>query len=134
MKNSKENSENLKKFMIIVFFHSLILVTFWMFNIHSKTFILVLDVNECETLNGGCEHLCNNNNGSYACECNEGFFLDGNGKTCSGKFSMWTSFHDCYLKIGPENNFNGEKMIASNLRNTSIFYRPFDTCIWLINT
>ena len=43
-----------------------------------------LDVNECETLNGGCDHQCKNTNGSYICECNAGFFLDGNGKTCSG--------------------------------------------------
>ena len=62
-----------------------------MFNMLLKIFTLSLDVNECETLNGGCEHLCKNNNGSYACECNEGFFLDGNGKTCSGKFSMQKS-------------------------------------------
>ena len=71
--------------------HSIILVAIWMFNMYSKTFIRFLDVNECETLNGGCEHLCKNNNGSYVCECNGGFFLDGNGKTCSGKFSMQTS-------------------------------------------
>ena len=43
-----------------------------------------LDVNECETLNGGCDHQCKNTNGSYICECNAGFLLDGNGKTCSG--------------------------------------------------
>ena len=43
-----------------------------------------LDINECETLNGGCDHQCKNANGSYICECNKGFFLDGNGKTCSG--------------------------------------------------
>ena len=44
-----------------------------------------LDENECDVSNGGCQHQCENNNGSYVCHCNEGFFLDGNGKTCSGK-------------------------------------------------
>ena len=47
---------------------------------------ILLDVNECEMLNGGCQHHCQNTNGSYVCQCKEGFFLDGNGKTCSGKF------------------------------------------------
>ena len=45
-----------------------------------------LDVNECEVSNGGCEHKCKNTNGSYVCQCNKGFVLDGNGKTCSGKW------------------------------------------------
>lgn len=43
-----------------------------------------LDLNECEISNGGCEHQCKNTNGSYICECNKGFFLNGNRKTCSG--------------------------------------------------
>ena len=45
-----------------------------------------LDINECQISNGGCEHQCKNTNGSYICECNKGFSLDGNGKTCTGKF------------------------------------------------
>ena len=47
---------------------------------------MYLDVNECEESNGGCKHQCKNTNGSYVCQCNKGFFLDGNGKTCSGTF------------------------------------------------
>ena len=47
-----------------------------------------LDVNECEVLNGGCDHRCKNTNGSYVCQCNKGFFLDGNGKSCSGKLYL----------------------------------------------
>ena len=45
---------------------------------------MYLDVNECEESNGGCQHQCKNTNGSYYCQCNKGFFLDSNGKTCSG--------------------------------------------------
>ena len=48
--------------------------------------ILYLDVNECEMLNGGFQHQCKNTNGSYFCLCNDGFFRDGNGRTCIGKF------------------------------------------------
>ena len=45
-----------------------------------------LHVNECGMLNWGCQHWCKNTNGSYFCHCNDGFFLDGNGRTCAGKF------------------------------------------------
>ena len=58
--------------------------------------IFYLDVNECEMLNGGCQHRCRNTNGSYSCQCNDGFFLNGNGRTCIGKFErefvIWKSF------------------------------------------
>ena len=47
---------------------------------------MFLDVNECSVSNGGYEHQCENTNGSYFCKCNEGFFLDGNRKTCSGTY------------------------------------------------
>ena len=49
---------------------------------------LDLDVNECETLNGGCDHQCNNTAGSFICTCRKGFFLDGNGTACIGKFGV----------------------------------------------
>ena len=49
---------------------------------------MCLDINECHILNGGCQSQCKNTNGSYVCQCSEGFILDGNGKTCSGKFSV----------------------------------------------
>ena len=47
---------------------------------------MYLDINECDVLNGGCQYHCKNTNGSYVCQCSKGFFLDGNGKTCSGNF------------------------------------------------
>ena len=46
---------------------------------------MILDINECAMSNGGCQHQCKNTNGSYMCQCNEGFFLDGNAKNCLGK-------------------------------------------------
>ena len=51
----------------------------------TNNYTTYLDENECETSNGGCQHQCENINGSYFCHCNDGFFLDGNGKSCSGK-------------------------------------------------
>ena len=58
------------------------------YSCQSFKFLFHLDENECEISNGGCQHQCKNINGSYVCHCNEGFFLDGNGKTCSGKYEI----------------------------------------------
>ena len=43
------------------------------------------DVNECTDNNGGCEHICVNNEGSYSCSCKNGYSLNINGRNCSGK-------------------------------------------------
>lgn len=50
--------------------------------------IFVLDVNECEIGNGGCEHTCENQPGSFVCRCPEGLQLASNGKTCIGKSKL----------------------------------------------
>ena len=43
------------------------------------------DVNECTDNNGGCEHTCINNDGSYSCSCQSGYSLNSNSRNCSGK-------------------------------------------------
>ena len=45
----------------------------------------VLDINECSTNNGGCEHNCVNTIGSFTCSCNTGYSLTS-GLHCSGKY------------------------------------------------
>ena len=35
----------------------------------------VLDINECETDNGGCEHICTNTQSSFYCSCQNGYEL-----------------------------------------------------------
>ena len=44
-----------------------------------------LDANECLVENGGCEQRCVNKEGSYQCECNQGFQLQTDMRTCEGK-------------------------------------------------
>ena len=43
-----------------------------------------LDINECDELNGGCSHYCNNTDGSYYCSCPVGYELDDQ-ELCKGK-------------------------------------------------
>ena len=46
--------------------------------------IIIIDDDECSRNNGGCEHLCNNTDGSYNCYCINGHVLDDDGLGCSG--------------------------------------------------
>lgn len=43
------------------------------------------DVNECDINNGNCQQMCKNLYGRHSCSCREGFVLDSNKRTCSGK-------------------------------------------------
>ena len=43
---------------------------------------LITEVNECSTTNHGCEHECVNTEGSYVCQCRDGYSLITDGKTC----------------------------------------------------
>ena len=54
---------------------------------------LFLDVNECDTDNGGCDHTCVNNEGSFRCECDDGHTLGDDKKSCLGKTLTTTTFH-----------------------------------------
>ena len=42
-----------------------------------------VDVNECAYDNGGCQHQCINSGGSYRCECNSGYYLQADKKSCA---------------------------------------------------
>ena len=38
---------------------------------------------------GGCDHICDNDDGSFECHCNDGFLLEEDGLTClSSNFSQ----------------------------------------------
>uniref|UniRef100_A0A8D1X4Z7 Signal peptide, CUB and EGF-like domain-containing protein 2 n=1 Tax=Sus scrofa TaxID=9823 RepID=A0A8D1X4Z7_PIG len=42
----------------------------------------VTDVDECQTRNGGCDHVCRNTAGSFDCSCRKGFKLLTDEKSC----------------------------------------------------
>lgn len=43
------------------------------------------DINECSINNGGCQQLCRNVDGSYSCDCNPGWQIGNDGKSCYRK-------------------------------------------------
>ena len=43
-----------------------------------------IDINECDTNKGGCEHNCDNTQGSYYCTCRAGYELGMDKKSCNG--------------------------------------------------
>ena len=43
-----------------------------------------LDVNECETGEHKCQHLCENTKGGYKCHCKPGYIPQPDGNTCKG--------------------------------------------------
>ena len=64
------------------------------------------DIDECSRDNAGCSHICTNANGSYVCECPDGFELQ-NDTVCVGKHSIhfvsgepvFTSYNSAYVDI-----------------------------------
>lgn len=42
------------------------------------------DMNECELGTDECTQRCTNTEGSYTCQCNDGYTLDSDMKTCTG--------------------------------------------------
>ena len=44
----------------------------------------ILDINECEINNGGCDQKCLNTAGTYQCDCFEGFIYNSTTKECKG--------------------------------------------------
>ena len=46
--------------------------------------LIYLDINECASNNGGCDHHCHNTAGTYSCSCDSGYSLASNGHSCVG--------------------------------------------------
>ena len=47
-----------------------------------------LDVDECESDNGGCGQMCVNSQGSYQCSCEDGYHLANNNHFCLGELTF----------------------------------------------
>ena len=47
-----------------------------------------LDIDECKFNNGGCEHNCTNNNGSFFCTCLVGYKFKKDNLSCAGMLAL----------------------------------------------
>ena len=47
---------------------------------------LLADINECDTDNGGCEQGCVNQDGSFHCNCSDGYILSNNKLNCTCEY------------------------------------------------
>ena len=53
--------------------------------------VLSTDIDECLG-DHDCNQTCNNMDGSYTCNCSEGYFLEADGKNCAGKVQIDIKF------------------------------------------
>jgi len=60
--------------------------------------IVNLDTNECSTVTHGCEQKCVNTDGSYHCECQSGYELRRDKRTCKGNLVL--SLYRCECSEG----------------------------------
>ena len=47
---------------------------------------IIIDINECELSNGGCDQRCTNIPGSYRCTCIAGYNLNSGSRICEGTY------------------------------------------------
>ena len=49
-----------------------------------------IDINECQSSNGGCEQSCMNTLGSFVCSCDSvsGYTLGSDGLSCRGSYDV----------------------------------------------
>ena len=74
---------------------------------------LLIAVDKCALNTHGCEHICvNDRTGSYHCECYEGYTLNEDRKTCSGKLGQGL-YYCLFVYLPPQSqcwggHLNGE--------------------------
>ena len=67
--------------------------------------LLLSDINECETQNGGCTHQCINTPGSHYCKCREGTTMNIDNKTCHGKLFLTHLGKSLVFSVGYDDGY-----------------------------
>ena len=80
--------------------------------------LVPIDINECETDNGGCEQGCVNQDGSFHCNCSDSYILSSNKLNCSRSSISTCECHISYLSYSFYNN-----MTTAEVQST-----PFNSC------
>ena len=60
---------------------------------------MISDINECETNNVSCTQNCINTEGSFSCACYDGYSLNDDTISCSGKLQFIVKFYIWLLCI-----------------------------------
>ena len=56
------------------------------FTVYSHITYFNADIDECGEDSDNCNQTCTNTEGSFTCECNDGYLLDSDGTTCNGTY------------------------------------------------
>jgi len=51
----------------------------------SLHYCFLLDINECQENTHNCQQICQNTAGGFTCNCNTGYILDADSRTCNGE-------------------------------------------------
>ena len=80
-----------------------------------------IDINECLSNNGGCNHICVNTEGSFECLCKSSYILSADNMTCAPNVTKCD-----YVLDEPNGYIN-----TSGFPNSQ--YAPNSNCTWIIN-
>ena len=89
------------------------------------------DDDECATAAHGCQHKCVNTFGSYQCQCNQGYELESDGRSCAGKsYAMYSELKcNVYVRKGI---VSGQVQCARHLLTGGCFCRNLSTADFLL--
>lgn len=90
------------------------------------------DINECTDKNmTACSQICINSVGSYRCECEKGYFLEEDGKTCTkGERGEIDIFSSAKVTSQLDVPLNKETDILSLFKGTSDCDVKLTACYW----